>query len=761
MERLEARDLLSFSAPFSYQFSRDPAAVAVADFNGDGNQDLVVAGGEVTTFLGQGDGTFRNAGNLQLPFGSEAILAVGDFNGDGIPDLAVGNVVGVGILLGNGDGTFRNAGVISVGSGQADTEAVAVGDFAGNGKQDIVLTTIKDGAFELLGNGDGTFQNPIPLPSFNDILALTAGDIFNDGRVDLVGLNYAGQAQLFRSNGDGTFQDPVPFAPGFPMVVTDLNGDGISDLVLRTSHGISERLGNGDGTFQDPITVNLPANAPGTILGVGDFNNDGQLDVAIADRPFIGQAHTLSVLLNDGHGSFVTAPAYATGSFPDAIAAGDFTGAGLPDLVTVGYDGQAHILLNNGDGTFRSGAALPVGGIGTSVVVGDFTGNQKLDIAVFSRNDQQEAQVQVFLGNGDGTFQAGATVAFGEGTSSEKIVAGDFDGDGRLDLAVLFEDFNRHQSFVATLLGNGDGTFRITAPLAVNAPDDGQGTGLATADFNGDGKLDLVVANQGDGNGHGARVGVLLGNGDGTFQDVRNVAVPGMPFDVAAADLNGDGIPDLVTANAITNTVSVLLGHGDGTFGAPVNYPVGVVPAALVVDVFNGTVPDVVVANSLSNTVSVRRGNGDGTLQNAVPYLVGVDPRSLVAADFNGDGTHDLAVANFHSGDVSVLINRADSAPRPGRTPTAGAGLFISPRPEPADALIGHQPTVVAGGAASTVSRPEMVTAPPAKQALDDAVTVSHQPKGDQVETAHNAGLVDPLAEPLDEALTKWSQRNL
>jgi hypothetical protein len=760
VEGLEERNLLSFSAPASFHFNRDPFAVAVADFTRSGHQDLVVSddNGQLTVLLGNGDGTFRNAGSIQGR-GTPA-LAAGDFTGDGIPDLVQGANQGVRLLLGNGDGTFRNGGTLTLPAAAGSVFSIAVGDFFGDGKLDLIvastLESLPQEVFELRGNGDGTFQTPIDLGFRANFVV--AGDVNNHGKLDLIDDGPFGRAELRVGNGDGTFQAPVPFAPGLPLEVTDVNGDGIADLVFPITQGISVRLGNGDGTFQDPINVTIPANTPvGAFLGVGDFNNDGQLDVVIRNRPFEGQSHALSVLLNNGDGTFATAPAFATGANQLAIAAGVFTSSGLPDLVTDGFDGLAHVLLNNGDGTLRSGPALSAPGVGTSVVVGDFNGDGQSDIAVFSRDALRDhSVVDVFLGNGDGTFQPAQVFDLGPHTESVfgKVVAGDFDNDGRLDLAVLFDDNSVRRSFVEVLLGNGDGTFHAAARHQVGNFSDF--SGLAAADFNGDGKLDLVVSHPGDVFGNNSFISVLLGNGDGTFQAPSIIPVAGNPFSVAVGDFTGSGIADIVTANIPNSfspgSVSVLLGHGDGTFAAPVNYQVGVEPAAVIVGDFTGTrILDLAVANSFSNSVSVLLGNGDGSFQNAVDYTVGVDPRSLVAADFNGVGALDLAVANDHSNDVSVLFHRPEGAGG-GAAPAASAvdALFASTPRESRSPLVASQPAAKAAVDAAFSTNPlEAVTVAIGPQRRVEVGSLSHLHRGDRAVTHDIAGLTDPLTEAL------------
>jgi hypothetical protein len=252
------------------------------------------------------------------------------------------------------------------------------------------------------------------------------------------------------------------------------------------------------------------------------------------------------------------------------------------------------------------------------------------------------------------SFQVAPTYAAGSGPSS--VAVGDFNGDGKPDLAVT----NRESNNVSVLLGNGDGTFQA----AVNY---GAGSGpvsVAVGDFNGDGKPDLAVANSDFSSGIG-NVSVLMGKGDGTFQAAVNYAAGSHPGFVAVGDFNGDGKPDLAVTNQFSgdgsgsgsNNVSVLMGKGDGTFEAAVNYAAGSVPAFVAVGDFNGDgKPDLAVANGGSNNVSVLLGKGDGTFQTAVNYAVGAYPALVALGDFNGDGKPDLAVANSGSNDVSVQL---------------------------------------------------------------------------------------------------------
>jgi hypothetical protein len=290
----------------------------------------------------------------------------------------------------------------------------------------------------------------------------------------------------------------------------------------------------------------------------------------------------------------------------------------------------------------------PAASVSYSVVaVGDFNGDGKLDLAVV---DYDTGVVCILLGNGDGTFRP--QVQYAAGTFPRAVAVGDFNGDGKLDLVVANSGGNN----VSVLLGNGDGTFKA----AVNYSTGSSPGSVAVADFNGDGKLDLAVANSGSNN-----VSVLLGNGDGTFQAAVNYPTSAQPSSVAVGDFNRDGKLDLVTANGSSNNVSVLLGNGDGTFKPHVDYPVAADAASVTIADFNDDGKlDLAVATTCCGSgltgVSILLGNGDGTFQAQVDYATGDDAFSTVVGDFNGDGKLDIAVASYSSANVSVLLGNGD-----------------------------------------------------------------------------------------------------
>jgi hypothetical protein len=338
---------------------------------------------------------------------------------------------------------------------------------------------------------------------------------------------------------------------------------------------------------------------------------------------------------------------------PWSVATGDFNGDGVPDLAVanVGSD-DISVFLGNGDGRFRGTGRFAAGNSPWSVAVGDFNGDGLPDLAV--ANHMYSGNVSVLLGNGDGTFQAPQTFAVGSYPTS--VAIGKFRGVGMPDdLAVA----NSNSGNVSVLLGNGDGSFQAAQYFAADV----QPWSVAVGDFNSDGTLDLAVANGGSND-----VSVLLGIGDGSFLAAVNYDVgPDSIFpSVAVGDFNGDDVQDLVVASGFYGKVSVMLGAGDGSFQEAQYFAAGVQPWSVVVGDFNGDrLQDVAVANlgycgegsCVDSSVSVLLGIGDGSFQAPVSFDAGGGLRSVATADFNRDGLPDLAVADSDPIGLSVLIN--------------------------------------------------------------------------------------------------------
>ena len=345
----------------------------------------------------------------------------------------------------------------------------------------------------------------------------------------------------------------------FSVAVADLNGDGKPDLVVANNDGgyVGVLLGNGDGTFQSALAYSsggLQAHS----VAVADVNGDGKPDVLVVNPNVCpsgcGNA-TVGVLLGNGDGTFQSAVTYDSGgSWSQFLATGDVNGDGRPDVVVANWQsGSVGVLLGEGDGTFQPVVTYSSGGLAYSVAVSDVNGDGKLDLVVAN---WISSAVGVLLGNGDGTFQPAVT--YGSGTDWALAVAvADANGDGKPDLVVA-NSANYTGGSLSVLLGNGDGTFQPEVSY------DSGGLGpqsVAIADVNGDGNPDLLEGNANNVTNEGS-VGVLLGNGDGTFQAPLIFDSGGLAaFGIAVADVNGDGRPDLLVVNYNSWTVGVLLNN--------------------------------------------------------------------------------------------------------------------------------------------------------------------------------------------------------
>ncbi len=420
-------------------------------------------------------------------------------------------------------------------------------------------------------------------------------------------------------------------------------------------------------------------------------------------------ANMFSFFPASGKVNFLPAVPYATSGYnPYSVAIADVNGDGMPDLVIANESqsrndsqGSISVMLGKGNGKFRAPVNYSSGGQGAySISVADVNGDGKLDLVVANGclgTDCSTGGVAVLMGNGNGTFKK--AVVYSSGAASvfgSRVAVGDLNGDGKLDLAVATTGAGCgngcQPGLVGVLLGKGDGTFKKAKTYSTGGFD---AIGwVAIADVNGDQKPDLVVANycatecsyppaQGS-------VGVLLGNGNGTFQAVKTYPSGGNgTVSVAVADLNKDGKPDILVANcgpaacgpgSPGGNVGVLIGKGNGTFKPAVSYPAENSPFNVVAADVNGDGNlDIVVSNwgtfnggSNDGAVTVLPGKGNGTFRPAQTFPSGgAETPSLAVADLNGDGRPDIALAcvadtlnQGSTGVVTVLINKTKTAPR-------------------------------------------------------------------------------------------------
>jgi FG-GAP-like repeat/FG-GAP repeat len=357
-----------------------------------------------------------------------------------------------------------------------------------------------------------------------------------------------------------SFSSPVNYPVGTgPLSVAsgDFNGDGKLDSAVANggSSDISILLGKGDGTFQ--TAVNYALNQRPTFVVVGEFNSDSRLDLAA------GINGSVAVLLGNGDGTFQPAAIYPAGNAAEYLVPADFNGDGRADLLASDHSGSISILLGDGDGTFQSPIVTATPGTTAFVALGDFNRDGSLDVATGNGGISHElgfGKLIVLLGNGDGTFQLPVTADLQ--FRPIFLTAFDLNGDGKLDLAVAATE-NIFGGDLRIFWGNGDGTFSVSSPIRGLFS-----SSVAVADVNRDGTPDLIGLEHVDPQSYPMEIEVMVGDGKGAFQDaVSNpcsqssgcIELSAVPSWLATADLNGDGAVDLIVANPGTNNISVLL----------------------------------------------------------------------------------------------------------------------------------------------------------------------------------------------------------
>ena len=489
-ERLESRFLLS-AAPFVESINRsNPAGPTTSSttVNYTITFSEPVTGVDPSDFALITDGVTATLPVVVIPkppavgqAASVYTLTINGISGSGslglnlVDDNSIRDAFGNALVQANGAISFATQQTFGAGNNPG---SAAVADVNGDGKLDLVVPNFSSasnsGAVSvLLGNGNGTFQSLKTFASGIETTSVAVADLNGDGLPDLVASNATsntpdgrGTVSVLLGNGNGTFQPQQIFTTDsncWSVVVADVNGDGIPDLVTANNFNgdVSVLLGNGGGTFQPEQT--FAAAGDGNSVAVSDVNGDGHLDLVIANRG----ANNVSVLLGNGNGTFQNQRTSATGRYPNSVAIADLNGDGQRDLVIAnqGYN-TVSMLLGNGNGTFQGQQTFATGRYPNSVAVSDLNGDGNLDLAVANGNSNN---LSVLLGNGNGTFRAQQTFATGSGQLPSVRVS-DLNGDTRPDLVVANSGSNTMSVLLAGTNGNFTGQVYTVIPASVGTP---------------------------------------------------------------------------------------------------------------------------------------------------------------------------------------------------------------------------------------------------------------------------------------------------
>ncbi|CAF4016179.1 unnamed protein product [Adineta steineri] len=694
-----------------------PHSVAVADFNNDNLPDIVVPNSGTNSlgiFLRQDNTAFRDqitysTGSNSLPYA----VCVADFNHDQHIDIAVANygANNIGIFLAKGNGTFMSQITFSTGSSRPLW--IAVGDMNNDKQIDIVVANYGTNDIGILfGDGLGNFASPKTLSTGYDSVpySLAISDLNNDGKLDIIVANHGtNNVGIFVGQGNGTYRIQVIISTGYQsqpysVAVDDLNNDSYMDIVVTCSglNTIEVLLGFGNGSFTIPYKYSTNNNSFPLSLVIGDFDNDNQLDIAVANY----QSESVGIFFGYGNGFFRDQTIFFSVTYnfnPYAIASGDFNGDNRLDIAVVNYDynyvdivltyrnytflsqntystdngsnptsiavvdfnndkqldivvanygtNNIGIFLSYGNGTFSTQITYSTGDNSQpyAVTIGDFNNDKQLDIVVANYGTNN---IGIFLGYSNGTFSSQTIYSTGNGSRPRDVAAGDFDNDGQLDIAVAnFDGWN-----IGIFLGYGNGTFSSQQTYPTGNSSNAQS--IAIGDFNNDSRLDIAVANF-----YGDSMGVFLGYGNGTFADQVSYSVPlsTHPYDIVIGDVNNDDHQDIIVTVDYSQSILIFFGYGNGTFVEGNTYTTGSgsYPYSIAVgDVNNDNQLDIIVTNCGTNNVVVFIGEGDGTFPNQRTYSTGNNssPTWIVLGDINNDNILDMVVADNGTNMIGTFL---------------------------------------------------------------------------------------------------------
>jgi hypothetical protein len=615
----------------AYYAAAEPGSyrVSLGDLDGDGDADVAALDDDgLRVWLNTGDGTLVMGAHRAFDDGATHRLLT-DIDGDGDLDMLVGHQYGdvVTLLANNGDGTFAQPAAIDVGDQYFSFD---VGRMDPDGTPDLVVSLRARCVAILPGNGDGTFGQASVYHLSSDLEQIRVDDVDLDGATDAVGRTRAfDELLVLLGDGlggfDGSARSPAGQHAFFDMRLADINGDGAPDVVGSNllGEGVAAGLGNGDGSFQLPVGASTGARPGG--FDLADLDGDGAPDLVVANG---FDAPSVSVLMNAGNGR-LDAPEFYTDTTPGIITMADLTGDGVDELILGEHPAGEYLRVYRvrPGGRLEPIASVRIGATIGAVVAADFDRDGDLDLAV----REFRGGLRILTNAGDGTLTLAEEYdAAGE---SRALAAGDFDHDGDMDLVVGEEEIGTR-----LYLNRGDGVFWSWELFE----DTRWPNALAFADMDADGDEDLVIASRFSTSS--GSVYILLNAGWGTLTRVHTASASRGIDHLCIADLNADGLPDVVTEGRLG--LAYWFNTGGGVLGPRVDLTVSGVRALATADANGDGSPDLIAAHQVDfeGELLVWPNRGDGTLDAPHGTFLPNWPERLAMADLDGDGRADAIV---------------------------------------------------------------------------------------------------------------------
>jgi len=646
----------------------EPSALAVADFNADGEPDVAVGNagdGSISIVLARGQGRFDAEINTSIGGEPRALAAIG--NRLLIADASRGTVIVANV---DANGSVSTIGSLTVG---ARPVAVVTGDVNRDGRVDAVVANRGSNSVTLLlGTDDGGFRRGNTLSTGAGPSALALGDLDRDGDLDLaIAQSDDNDVSVWRGDGRGAFVLAVTLAAGVApsavAIIDDVTLRGVGeqnpDLFVANAGSNDVILFGGRGNLSFQLSNRLVAGRLPVAMVVAQLDNNtdtiGNADVVVAGS---GDGY-IGVLRGQGDGSFVAAAQYKADAIPKGLTVGDFDGDADPDVVAANQlSGNVSFLKGNGRAGLNPRGAPTNTAAGTApqkVASGDFNADGRRDLALVLAS----GELRLLLGQGDGTFTAPTFLDRG----IREVEAHDFNLDGNGDIVALRADGNA----ASVWLGGSGGLTRVQdIPLA------GSPRAMALADGNRDNVLDLYVAAVGSNT-------VEIFHGTSPFQAAGRIDLGETPTSVAAVDFDQDGIIDVAVLFAGSNRVRIFNGLPGGLFSARAEVAVdeGAIKI-LGADINGDPFPDLIVVSQSTDRVSIFPSDGRARFSAPTQILVGRGPADIVAVDLNDNRFADLVVSSAAGQTITVLRNvTAGTAPVPTPTLTPGRGTPTVPQP--------------------------------------------------------------------------------